>query len=485
MKQFFIIVTFIFSTFTLVANKPLEKNNVADFIDSPSIENASVSICISESSTGKIILASDPQLCVSPASTLKLITTATALQLSGGDYTFKTTIWTEGTIFNGTLSGDLIITGGGDPTLGSPLFYKNENKNKFISEWAHSIKLSGIDSISGNIVVDPYIFTDQDIPQTWIWEDVGNYYGAAAQGIALYDNTFEIIFNTSDSIGGKTEVVRTIPEIPGLVIKNEVISSSDKRDNAYVFGSPYDSYRVIKGTLPVGRKGFSVKASIPDPALLLASELKKVLTDSLVKVNGHTEVKKQIDIIKVDEGKKILEWSSPTLSEIIEKLNQESINLYAEHLLKYIGLTTKGKGTTTDGVTAIKEYWTARGINTETLFMADGSGLSRSNAITSKFLVDVLNYMKQNSQWYDVYLKSIPLIGQQGTQKYYFQESILKGKGHLKTGSLTRVKSFAGYMTTQSGREISIAIIVNNFTGSSYNLNKVIEKFFESVYLKL
>lgn len=484
MKHLFIMIFLLF-TFSLIAKEPEKEYLISDFIDSQIIKNASVSIYVSESTTGKVLIASDPQLCITPASTLKLITTATALQLLGGEFTFKTTIWADGAISNGTLSGSLIITGGGDPTLGSPLFCNSGDKKKFLSEWVHSIKLAGIDSISGNIIVDPFIYADQDIPQTWIWEDIGNYYGAAAQGIALYDNTFELLFNTPDTSGKKTEVVRTIPEIPELILKNEVLSSAENRDNAYVFGSPFDSYRVVKGTLPAGRKGFSVKASIPNPALLLAFELKKVLADSLVKVNGNAEVKKHIDINKVDKNKKILEWNSPPLSEIIEKLNQESINLYAEHLLKYIGLTIKGKGTTADGVVAIKEYWTARGIDTKNLFMADGSGLSRSNAVTSKFMVDILNYMRQNSQWYEAYFKSIPLSGQQGTQKYYFQDSFFKGKARLKTGSLTRVKSFAGYMTTQSGREISIAIIINNYTGTTSNLNRLMENFIESVYLKL
>ncbi|MBP7506202.1 MAG: D-alanyl-D-alanine carboxypeptidase/D-alanyl-D-alanine-endopeptidase [Prolixibacteraceae bacterium] len=485
MKQFLLIFILFCLIFPAKASELNKNSNILDFISSIGIENASVSIYVSESKTGKTLLASDPQLCITPASTLKLITSATALQLSGSDYTFKTIIWTDGMISNGTLSGNLIITGGGDPTLGSSLFNKNNEKKKFLSEWVHAIKIAGIDTITGNITIDPFIFSDQDIPRTWIWEDIGNYYGAAAKGIALYDNTFEIIFNTSDTIGRKTEIVKYSPQIPDLTLKNEVISSSETRDNAYIFGSPYDNFRIIKGTLPTGKKGFSVKASIPDPAKLLAYELKEMMKDSLINVAGSYEVKKQIDFDKIDESKKILEWKSPPLSEIIEKLNHESINLYAEHLLKHIGLTVKGKGTSADGIIAIKEFWTNRGVDTKTLFMADGSGLSRFNAVTAKNLVDILDYMYQKSPYYNVFLKSIPVSGQQGTQKNYFQDSFLKGKAHLKTGSMTRVRSFAGYMTTQSGNDVSVAIIINNYTGSSFEIKKLIEKFFESVYLKL
>lgn len=484
MKQFILIFFLIFITFSSIASDQGLKSDISDFIKSPNIDNASVSIQVTESITGKTILSSYPQLCLTPASTLKLITSATALELLGSNYTFKTIVWTDGTISNGTLSGNMIITGGGDPTLGSLYFNKNEDRKKFISEWAHSIKRSGIDTITGDIIVDPFIYSDQDIPRTWIWEDIGNYYGAAAKGIALFDNTFELIFNTSDTVGGKTEIIKSIPKIPGLTLNNEVVSSSESKDNAYIFGSPYDNYRVVKGTLPTGKKGFPVKASIPDPALLLAHEVKIMMTDSLIKVYGNPEVSKQIDITKIDDNKKIIEWNSPTLSEIIEKLNHESINLYAEHLLKHIGLKVKGKGTTSDGITSIKEYWSSKGINTENLFMADGSGLSRFNAVTAECIVDILNYMRQKSQWYSSFLKSIPVTGQQGTQKYYFQESLLNGKAHLKTGSMTRVGSIAGYMTTKSGKEVSVAIIINNYKGTSADIKKLIENFFESVYLK-
>jgi len=313
---------------------------------------------------------------------------------------------------------------------------------------------------------------------------MGNYYGAAARGIAIYDNTFELIFNTSENINGATEVVKTTPEIPGLMLRNEVTSSVENKDNAYVFGSPYDSFRVIKGTLPRGRNGFSVKASTPNPALLLASELKKTLADSSVFISGEIDTRKVIPADKIDSTRIIAEWFSPSLAEIIEQLNHESVNLFTEHLCKHIGLATKGIGSTNNGTAAIVEFWKSKGIDTENLFMADGCGLSRFDALTAKTLVDILNYMKQ-SKWYDAYEKSVPLTGLQGTQKYYFQNSFLKGKARAKTGSMTRIRSFAGYMTTQNGTEISFAIMVNNFNGPSSNLAHEMEKLMESIYKNL
>lgn len=482
MKRFFIIIL-LFSSFLSVAQQNSYPAFLTEFTQNKLVKNASVSLFVADK-TGKELLSTMPQLCVTPASVLKLVTTATAIEMFGGDFKFKTIIWANGEVSNGILNGDLIITGGGDPTLGSEYLFKNGGKKKFLSEWVHLIKQAGIDSISGNIISDPSVYADQDVPQTWIWEDMGNYYGAAARGIAVYDNTFELIFNTSENVGGTTEVARTTPEIPGIELQNEVTSSSENRDNAYVFGSPYDSFRVIKGTLPRGRNGFAVKASTPDPALLLASELRKILADSSVFVSGNIENRKVISADKIDSTKIIIEWNSPSLAEIIEQLNHESVNLFAEHLCKHIGLAVKGVGSTNDGTAAIVEFWKSKEIDTENLFMADGCGLSRFNALTAKTLVEILNYMKQ-SKWYSAYEKSVPLTGLQGTQKFYFQNSILKGKARAKTGSMTRVRSFAGYMTTQSGTEISFAIMVNNFSGPSSNLLREMEKLMESIYKNL
>jgi serine-type D-Ala-D-Ala carboxypeptidase/endopeptidase (penicillin-binding protein 4) len=455
---------------------------LASFLKNSSVKNAVVSICVADATTDSILFSTTPQQCVVPASVQKLITSATALELLGGDYKFTTKVWANGAISNGKLTGDLVITGGGDPTLGSENFVKKEDKKKFLSEWAHRIKAAGIDTITGNIIADPTIFSDQDVPGSWLWEDIGNHFGAAASGIAIYDDIFELIFNVPEEEDKPAKLIKTVPEIPGLIIKNEVLSSPKKSDDAYVFGSPFDSYRLIKGTLPAGSSHFAVKASIPDPALLLASELKSILTDSLVFVGGDVGKQKMAIPSAIDTGKIIVEWVSPSLSEIVDQMNKESVNLYAETLLKQIGLTVSGKGTTEAGTAAIKDYWNKKGIDAQNLFLADGSGLSRANTFTAKTLVDILVYMKTKSKWFDTYQKSIPITGIEGTQKYYFQDSVLKGKAHAKTGSMTRVRSMAGYMTAKSGKEIAFAVIINNYNENSSVVKSQMEGLLEKIY---
>ena len=480
MKKILLIIYILIGTLCF-AQSGESSEWIEGFLNDEAVINSPYSICVSNLDSNETLLDVNSNLSIIPASTLKLITTATALKLLGPNFKFETTIWHNGSIVDGVLYGDLCITGGADPTLGSEYMF-GQNKNAFLQEWLAAVKTAGIKSIAGNIVVDPSIFNDQDVPQTWIWEDLGNYFGAAAQGIALYDNTFKIFFETDDSNGGETKITGTDPFIPNIDFTNYVRASNDPRDRAFVYGNPFDSKRIIKGTLPKGRSDFQIKASIPDPSYLLAYEFQKALWFDSITISGDI-LKKQLvvkDSIPVNSIIKI--WKSPELQEIIKTLNYESVNLFAEHLCKYIGLTQLSDGSTKSGTKAIKSYWKKEGFDTEVMYLADGSGLSRANAISAKTLVDVLSEMQNDSILAESFLNSIPKTGMDGTQRYYFQNSFLKGKASAKSGSMTRVRSFAGYMTTQKGTNIAFAIIINNFNCGSFKMAGKMEKLIADFY---
>jgi serine-type D-Ala-D-Ala carboxypeptidase/endopeptidase (penicillin-binding protein 4) len=450
------------------------------FMNDPDLMHAPVSISVRNCNTGETLLETGQTLIITPASVLKLVTTATALEVLGKDFRFRTKVGYLGNIAGKTLHGKLRIQAGGDPSLGSAYLNTKDNKKDFLSSWAQNIKQSGIDTLRGSIEIDQSIYPTHDVPQSWIWEDLGNYYGAVAAPIALYDNTFELIFRTPANNGEAAEIIDTLPKIPGLILQNEVVASDDQRDMAYVFGSPFDSYRVIRGTLPKNRASFRIRASIPDPAALLANELKQALKEIGVVIipndNPSTSFQSTTDTI-------LFTHESPPLSELIKVINHESMNLYAEHLCKHLGLVLTGTGSTGAGVKAMVNYWRNRGINTDLIFMADGSGLSRANAIAAETLVAILLEMKK-SRYFDEYLASIPLTGLEGTLQFYFQDSLLKGKAHAKSGSMTRVRSFAGYMTTRKGTPLAFAIMVNNFRGSSSATAKKMEELMENIYLQ-
>jgi serine-type D-Ala-D-Ala carboxypeptidase/endopeptidase (penicillin-binding protein 4) len=478
----FLTILLLFQTLLIAAQSQNPKSAETRFKEAAALKSASYSVCFAPTSTGNPIWSLHAQTKVVPASVFKLVTTATALEQLGPNFKFETQLLMQGSLENGTLNGNLLVKGGGDPTLGSAHFNANTNRSDFLKVWSEEVKKAGIERITGNIIIDRSVYDDQEIPQTWIWEDMGNHYGAAAQGISVFDNVFELIFETENSDGGATQIVGSEPEIPNLLVENQVTASNSTRDRAYIFGSPYDTYRVARGTLPKGQSKFRVKASIPNPAQVLGNELSKALISNQIELNGTVKVEK-IDSSFVPL-KLVLTHYSPTLSEIVRKINVHSMNLFAEHLCKQLGLYNSKTGNTTAGCAATEQYWSKRLNQTSPFFAADGSGLSRANALSAQTICEILAHMKTRTNG-RTFSESLPLAGVEGTMANYFTQSVVKGKIRVKSGSMTRVRSLAGYMTTAKGTELCFAIIVNNFTGAPSATIIEMERLVEWAYNNL
>ncbi|MBC8003954.1 MAG: D-alanyl-D-alanine carboxypeptidase/D-alanyl-D-alanine-endopeptidase, partial [Verrucomicrobia bacterium] len=374
-------------------NTPLSiKQKITSWTSTPALTTASVGYAVSDSRTGEMLIQSEPQQSLVPASVLKLVTTATALELLGPDFRFETTLEAVGSIRNDTLFGDLQIIGGGDATLGSGYFPEN---NHFMDDWMKGLKSKNIKVVTGKLILDASIYESQTIPDTWIWEDIGNYYGAGVSGINLFDNLYEVHFTSPKEAGLKTRIKHIYPEVPGLELKNEVLSSDINRDQAFIYGSPGEYKRVIRGTIPKNKSDFVIKGSMPDPSALLALHFRKELAKNNISIAGETEyapVKKTDDRIVLRVVNQ-----SPALREIIKVTNFESVNLFAENFLKQISYKKSGLGVTKRGCQFITEFWKEKGIEMNGFYLSDGSGLSRFNAITPGQLVNILNYMKTKS----------------------------------------------------------------------------------------
>ncbi len=433
-------------------------------------ENASISIDVTDNKTGEILFRSEPQLSIAPASIQKVVTTATALEVLGPDFRFSTTLSYSGIIRNDTLFGDIQIIGGGDPTLGSKYFPEN---NHFLDDWIEAFQSKNIRIINGDLIADATIYESQMIPNTWIWEDIGNYYGAGASGISVYDNLYEIHMSSENLAEIPTKVIGINPEIPNLDLQNEVLSSDVNSDQAYVFGSPLEYRRIIRGTIPKNKSDFIVKASVPNPAALLVNEFRKKLTANNITLSGKTKYEKVL--AKDSSSVQLSVNQSPKLRDIIRITNYESVNLFAEHFLKQLAFYKYGLGTTEDGCKFVIEFWKNKGLDMNGLFMNDGSGLSRFNAITASQMVSILNYMKSQSTYSEDFEQSLATAGT-GTLTVFKKESFPNQCLHAKSGSMTRVRCYAGYLKTISGRELSFAFMLNNFSCSQTEAIRKIEE---------
>jgi len=462
---------FLFSFFIQVATAQVNfENALQRLIEDPNYKNAQIGIHVMDVNSGKTYYSLNADKLFIPASTMKVITTATTLEILGANYRFKTEVAYSGKIKDNSLTGDLVIVGGGDPALGSEYFKDYYLNPHFLDVWASRVKSAGISVVEENLVLDCSVYDTEKIPDTWIWEDIGNYYGAGANALTVYDNLFRITFQSPKKAGEKTSVVSMYPEIAGIEIENEVLSSDVNKDLAYVYGSPFDKSRVIRGTIPKNRNSFTIKAAVQKPEELLAEEFLKHLAENGVFVKG------KILFEKVDSRKKqtLYIQESPTLGEIMKVLNHESINLFAEHFLKQLSVVKTGTGNRQESIEIVKDFWKGKLNGFGGFFMEDGSGLSHFNAVSPQIFTSVLEYMYHSSDSFTTFYQSLPSAGD-GTLSGFDASVFSENELRAKSGSMTRVRCYTGYLNSDSGKELAFSFMFNQFSGTHSKLISEIE----------
>ncbi len=411
------------------------------------------------------ILELNAQKTLTVASVMKAVTTATALAILGEDFKFETKIEYSGTIEDGILKGDIFIRGGGDPTLGSNLM-KGATLNDLLTQFTQKIKAKGIQKIEGRIIADESLFSHNLTPEQWIWGDMGNYFGAPAGAINVLDNTYKLFFQPT-RLGQITNILRTEPEIPNLRFINEVkTAAAGTGDQASIAGAPYDLVRYVTGTIPMGGI-FSIKGAIPDPAHYLAYQLHQKLKNCQLSIAQMPTTTHQLYLDKVNwdtERSVIYTHQSTSLKEIVSYTNLYSINLFAEALLKAIGLKVSNEASTQAGVAAVTDFWQKQGINTDGFFMYDGSGLAYKNSITPAQLTAILSKVTQ-SDYAKSFLASLPIAGVSGTMYGVANQGRAKNNLRAKSGGMTGVQAYTGCFTSLSGEQLCFAIAINRYLG--------------------
>jgi len=446
-------------------------------LKSEALQNAGYSAYVIDAVNGNILFKT-PQVSLVPASVMKIVTTAAALEILGADFAFHTQLGISGKVNpeTGLLAGNLVLIGGCDPAFYSDYF--PEHYRGTFEAWATALSNAGVKSIQGDFIIDLSQSSGSSIPGGWLWEDIGNYYGAGVSALTYSDNYYKIHFSSPSDSGKPVTITRTDPQIDSLNLTNKVVSSEVNRDLAFIYGAPGSFSQLVEGSIPGGRSDFVVKATMPDPPRIAANEFIKILKYNKIEISGK--------IIFVSSPMNeaftlIADKSSPLLRDLIVPLNKESINLFAEHLLREIGRARKGSSSLDKSIEAIHEFWIEKGIFLNGYYPTDGSGLSRSNGICPRTLAEILRYMHLNANR-DVFFASLPVAGQSGTLQSAFKGSKLENNLRAKTGSMTRVRSMAGILTNQKGKKVIFAIITNNFDGTQALVGHSIEDFLNGIY---
>ncbi len=432
------------------------------FLKSDALTHATVGFHAVNLKTGEVLVNHNSEQSMAMASVLKLATTATVLDKFGSDFTYQTELRYSGACENGVLEGNLYLIGSGDPTLGSKYF----EQTNFATNLAKILKNQyNIYKINGDIVLDNTAY-ESLIPGTWPWEDIGNYYGSAPAAINYLDNLYELHFKTG-AAGQQTTLLKTSPP-QDLEFDNRVKASAENSDNAFVYGAPSEKKRLITGTIPQNRTRFVVKGALPSPAWQLGLDLQDafakaggVFTGNLL-LESAPKATSLLHIVK-----------SPRLSEIIAQTNERSLNLYAESLLYLLKEKDEERE---DLIENLLNYWEQKGVETEGVFIFDGSGLSRFNSANPSFFTNLLVAMHPQQD----FVNSLPIAGKTGTLRNFGKNTRLEGKVQAKSGSMKKVRAYAGYLYPESGEVLAFTLVVNNAKGTSSNLRTLMSKLLEA-----
>ncbi len=448
-------------------NKVLE-----DWKKDMDLASAGLGFCVLDAKTKAVVLEQNSQLALVPASTLKVLTTYAALSKLGQHYRFETRLFYTGTLdaATGVLDGDLLILGGGDPSLQSEVY--NKDNTLVTDKWAKLIKEKGIKEIKGKVIGDASYF-DRNVPGEWIWADISNYYGATPNGLSFMDNKFKIVFQT----GVKDSEAKLISYSPKYSSKNIELSSNvladGTSDQAIVYGDPQAFSKQVSGTLPPNKKHYEIEAALPDPALLCAESLCKSLASLGVKCKVEQAVSRYTYVETGENRQFLFSHFSPDLDNLVIQTNLKSNNLFCESLLRALG-----KGDAKKGLEAVTEYWSQRGLDLSSLNMKDGSGLARANTCSSALLANALVKIHNDTENYKLFLSSFPIAGKSGSMSNIGKGKWIENNLRAKTGYMERVRAYTGYVKTKSGKDLCFAILVNNYTCSPSAMKEKIERFF-------
>ncbi len=473
----------VLSVFLFLASFGYSQTALQQFITHPALKHASVGISVTDMKTGKRIVSYNADKSLAPASVLKLVTTATAFEVLGENYRYKTDL-----AIDANDPSRILVIGSGDPTLGSEAF--KENPNAFF--------INGVDALKKSLPADPEyfiyvvdnLFGYNGISPEWTWIDIGNYYAAGAYGISIFDNSYRLFFNTTDK-NGCPKILRTEPAIKGLKFLNSLSLNNTGLDNGYIYGVPFSYDRAVRGDIPAGRVEFSIKGDIPDPGLLLGETLAAYLSRAGFKIGKVGTARSDYFSLNCSSdrsqpyhiGRVIFTQLSRTLKEIIHEINVESNNHYTEHLIRTIGRYSN-KDIYVDpleaGIEYVQEFWKRKGVDVSSLQMYDGCGLAPQDAVSALLLDDLLDYMYNKSDYSIPFFDSLPKAGQDGTLQNFLQNTRLSGKVSAKSGSIGGVQCFSGYLI-DGDKHYAFTVMVNKFNGTRIQVKGAIEQFLLSL----
>ncbi len=439
--------------------------------DAPIWSNAQWGVQVLDLDTSEILYQRQPGKAFLPASNLKLYTTAAAIKTLGTNYRYETKLYANGPVLkDGTLKGDLVVVGSGDPSI-SGRYNPDLPTTAILHQWAKAVREAGIRRIEGAIIGDDDCFDDQPRAGTWQLDYYQEWYAAESSGLAINENCWDVTITPADRAGKRARLLVELPT-KYVTFKNEVLTTVAKgkpeEDLEIEIYRPLDKNEVrLKGEIPADHVPYKLWGSVHNGTLWTVTLLKEELERQGVRVKGGAvdvdDLPNKEKRLRRDAWRLLHTHVSPPLWQLIAIVNKPSQNFYADQLLKTLGYMKYGQGSFSAGERVVREFLNSAGIETTSLRMMDGSGLSRQNLVEPRMTVSLLAFMLWQPEG-QAYYDSLPIAGVDGTLRKRMKGTAAEGKVHAKTGYIGRVRCLSGYATTRDNHRLAFSMMVNNYT---------------------
>jgi D-alanyl-D-alanine carboxypeptidase/D-alanyl-D-alanine-endopeptidase (penicillin-binding protein 4) len=417
------------------------------FQDDPQLRNAVSSLYVQDAKTGRVVYDKNGLMGLAPASTMKVITSISAYELLGKNFRYETKFARQ----QNQQESALVILPGGDPTLGS-WRWRATREEVVLQHLTQAIRKAGITAFSA-VYVDNQGWEEESVPGGWIWQDIGNYYGAGPAKLNWRENQFDVLLKSGRQVGDPVQIVATHPHMNGYKLQSNLTSAAaGSGDNAYIYFPLNGAAGVIRGTIPVNESHFKISGAMPGAADQFVRTLADTLTARGIPTPKKAGVQDPLSFSR--QPYTLLHTvTSPPLDSILYWFNQKSINLYGEALIRTMAFKNKGLGSTEAGTDLVRAFWKQKGIPESELNLVDGSGLSPLNRVTTRAQVTLLQYARKQP-WFAGFYACLPEYNRM----------------KMKSGTIRGVKGYCGYHRAKDGQEYVFSFLVNNYNGPSATL---------------
>lgn len=466
----------------LLAGQALAQDLAGDMrrlMSSAKTGQAKIGVSIVDTSTGEVLFASHASDALMPASNMKILTSAAALWTLGPDYVYKTELR--------EVDGSLVVVGSGDPALADPeLLSKTEPKltvEDVLNVMAESVHKAGVQDIS-QVVLDDRVFDRNYIHPTWPENQLDKWYCAHVSGINFHTNLLAFYPRPSRDGAKGSPTIRVQPEVPWIDIENRAKTVNGERNTVSVLRTAEPTRFRFTGEVAVPT-AVPIEVAINEPTELFG----KLLVDRLRKAGvSVSESAGMVRLAKPEEefqkGRTLAVVNTP-IADIVKRCNTDSYNLYAECLLKTVGHQATGMpGSWENGGKVLlmllsEKLGPSYAASTR---VADGSGMSRDNAVTPETLTRWLTVISRDKSIADTFIGSLAKPGE-GTLKRRFLGARLKCDIRAKSGYINQVRSLSGFVTHRdTGERIAVSFIANDIPGDVHgNVFELAEDVFRTV----